>query len=732
MLLMAGDSSPDYKALFLLKEICGHRPKTNRNKPKTDRNKPKTDRNKPKTDRNKPKTDRNKLSNRRTTFDEFIRACHNLLSLPVGVEDPTRSTKGSLKMPTGKYCPTRLRLWADCAETQQQLYNSVRNFLHTSSEDAPRLFSPVIELEGIGRRFSHRLLSSEKDVESYERIAVEDHVHDVIAELCKIPKAQNEFALGDGVQFANHDNALDDIYSATPDVEDPSSVRRPKPDQYCIHRVNNNTNALLTAAEYKPPHKLSVENLRAGLRPMDFWEEVVKRENIPTDKNDTYWAEVQTGSVLAQQYHVMLHESLEYSYITNSLALVLLHVRYDDPSTLYYYLCEPNTEVDLADDQILEAPRTAIARVLCLCLMSFLSPVRDHEWRADATRDVHIWKTNFEQERAQMLADELGETPQISESQVSECVPSSPSESPTTDDRRPNTRSQTDCSPVETMHRSKSDDESEPDPNKTISGVKRSLNQITPSPQPTPRWSRIGSQNDRRGSGQHHTTKFCTQRCLLGLQHGGTLDSDCPNVELHRHGRDDDRHLISTERLVQLIKQQLDENIDHDCTPFGVCGAYGAPFKVTCVAYGYTVVGKGTTSRLWSEVSREADVYRVLKKAQGSAVPVFLGTIDLEKIYFLHGGGQIRHMLLMAYGGETTSKLEHSQALFHEIRRSRRDIGALGVEHGDLRFDNVLWNEELGRALIIDFHRSKLAPLLMEKRKTQVSGAKRPLMEKPN
>ncbi|KAK9389070.1 hypothetical protein V1515DRAFT_594678 [Lipomyces mesembrius] len=90
-------------------------------------------------------------------------------------------------------------------------------------------------------------------------------------------------------------------------------------------------------------------------------------------------------------------------------------------------------------------------------------------------------------------------------------------------------------------------------------------------------------------------------------------------------------------------------------------------------------------------------------------------------------------MLLMAYGGKDTTELEHSQALFHEVRRSRKEIRALGVEHGDMRFDNVLWNEELGRALI-DFHRSKLGPRLMEKRnslkrslcETQVSETKRP------
>ncbi|KAK9390345.1 hypothetical protein V1515DRAFT_612850 [Lipomyces mesembrius] len=409
--------------------------------------------------------------NRRTTFEEFIRACHNLLSLPI---EP-----------------------AAALQLRSQ-------FLHASAEDAPRLFLPVIALEEIGRLLSRRLLSSEKDVESYERHAVEEHVHD-------IPEAQKEFALGDGVQFDNHANALDDIYSAVPDVEDPSSFRRPKPDQFCIHRVNSNTKTLLTPTT---PQALGGASSR-GPSADAFLEGKIEVLGRTADR-------VGSGSAIPCGI-VMVHECLEYSYITNGLA------------TLYYYLCEPNMEVDLADDQSLELPRTSIARVLCLCLMSFLSP-------------LHIWETDLDYVRAHISADELRKTPQISESSES-----SESQSPTTDDRRPNTRSQTGCRPEETMHRSKPDDESDPNLNQTTSGRKRALNQITPSPPPTQRWSRIGSQSDRRGSGQHHTAKFCTQRCLLGLQHTGILDSHCPNVELHRQGRDNDRHLISTERLVQLL-----------------------------------------------------------------------------------------------------------------------------------------------------------------------------------
>jgi hypothetical protein len=173
-----------------------------------------------------------------------------------------------------------------------------------------------------------------------------------------------------------------------------------------------------------------------------------------------------------------------------------------------------------------------------------------------------------------------------------------------------------------------------------------------------------------------------------------------------RKQRDTTQHPISAEDLMLSLKGQLDENIDR-CIPLGGCGSYGAPFKLTCTKYGYTVIGKGTTSGLWKEVSREAQVYQILRKAQGSAVPVFLGTIDLAKIYFLRAG-QICHMLVMGWGGKCTATMELTQRLRREVHKSNKEIKALGIIHEDLRQDNVLWSEELGRALIIDFHRSTL------------------------
>lgn len=54
-------------------------------------------------------------------------------------------------------------------------------------------------------------------------------------------------------------------------------------------------------------------------------------------------------------------------------------------------------------------------------------------------------------------------------------------------------------------------------------------------------------------------------------------------------------------------------------------------------------------------ISQEAEIYHILRKAQGSAVSVFLGKMDLKKIYFALDG-DIRHMLIMGLGGREYSK----------------------------------------------------------------------------
>ncbi|QQK40517.1 Protein kinase-like domain [Penicillium digitatum] len=633
-----------------------------------------------------------------TTFVDFLRLSHNLLSRPLRVETPSRSTRGKVPLPTGKYCPTRLEHWTDCSEQQSVLYRTVCSFLQLVPGGAPRLFSSLQELEGLAQQFSYTPISSEQELEAYERLAVEKHVYHIIAELCKIPAACEEFGLGHGIRLSNHTNSLTENTAIETDTSQPSSTYHPRPDQIYIHRADGITETILTTVEYKPPHKLPVAALRTGLRPMNLWNDLVRSNKIPTNQEAKlrYNAARLSCSALVQEYHVMIQEGLEFSYVTNGIARVLLRVPYDNPSTLEYFLCDPNSEIISEDGDFFQQPRTSVARTLCLCLMAFRSPIRDQEWRNSVRPRLRTWETSFNHARSQLSNTELEQIAIHSDSTTmdfpspesgsSYALPSSSPDSPTTDGRRVPTRSYATCAPPNEQHRSQSPELSDSDPNHAT-GRKRGFSQVMSSPSARQATGRSESSQYQCNQSQRHNAQFCTQQCLLGLQTGGILDDRCPNVTLHRQGGDTFKHLIKSEDLVNLIKAELDENIDR-CIPFGRRGSYGAPFKLTCAAYGYTVIGKGTTSGLWKEVSGEAQVYHILRKVQGA--------------------GEIRHMLLMGWGGESISTMELSPLLREEIRKSCKEIRSLGIIHEDFRHDNVLWNEELGRALIIDFHRISL------------------------
>jgi hypothetical protein len=235
----------------------------------------------------------------------------------------------------------------------------------------------LLELEGLRRRLNTPL-SCEQELERYERFAVEDHVRDIITELCKLPAARDEFGLGDGIQFSSHTNLLNKTEVSEVVASQPSTIPNPRPDQFCIHRVNSNISTVLTSVEYKPPHKLPVATLRMGLHPMNLWKAMVKSNKIPTRQEAKleYNAEWLACSAIVQEYHVMIQEGLEYAYVTNGIARVLLHVLQDNPSTLYYFFCDPNSEVNPEANYNSQLSRTSVARTLCLCLLAFRSPTR--------------------------------------------------------------------------------------------------------------------------------------------------------------------------------------------------------------------------------------------------------------------------------------------------------------------------------------------------------------------
>lgn len=161
---------------------------------------------------------------------------------------------------------------------------------------------------------------------------------DVISHLLDIPQAHQLFALGNGIEFENHANTLSDNSEEVLQ----RMQQRSRIDQICVYRSLEDRRSLVFITEYKPPHKVSVEYLRAGLRPMNLWEEVVQRRTIPNNPGEkpNYNADRLTGALITQTFEYTIENGLEDSYATNGEAYVFLRVRENDPTTVYYYLAE--------------------------------------------------------------------------------------------------------------------------------------------------------------------------------------------------------------------------------------------------------------------------------------------------------------------------------------------------------------------------------------------------------
>ncbi|PYH38825.1 uncharacterized protein BO87DRAFT_298575, partial [Aspergillus neoniger CBS 115656] len=658
---------------------------------------------------------------RKTTFTELIRECHEFLSKPIKVESPSGCTKGTIPPPTGKVCPDRFEHWDEFEGKLEEIYRSVCKFLEPTSDDEKRYFSSIDAIRDTGQQVVKKALTSEKDLEIHEKITVENHVERIITELSNIPEARETYRLDfDNVHFMNHLGRLQSCFRVLNLVSGFNEQLKLKPDSVFFTYDRKRYSAPVLAGEYKPPHKLPVETLRAGLRTHDFYEEIVASQTIPTEagKVAEYRATRLTGSALVQGYHAMILIGLEYGYVTTGLGIVLLRVPSDNPRILQWHLCEPNEEVAQGDDQWFTRPLTAIARILCITLMGFGSQLQTPSWSAKTKESLNTWTTSFDVTYYSQINDPT--TPEdLSDKSYH---PPGPGKDPEST-RRIQTRSRRGCR--ESTDINQREDKQDPDPDSVRRKKRRFSDSISStSPERELRSKRVKRGGDGTKSSSHLDTRFCTHKCLLGLRRRGNLDRNCPNFELHQENGSNN-HRINTHGLVKLIKTAI-----LDCAePMGECGLSGAPFKITCPRYGYTIVGKGTTCYLWPQLKREADIYRMLQPVQGSAIPVFIGKLDMHDMIFLWGVGKIRHMLLMGWGGEEIEKVEVDKRIMRKSRsKSNKDIKSLGVNHQDLEWRNVLWSAELNRAVIIDFHLCTFNMDLVKKKPKWLTG-ENPMLE---
>ncbi|KAH7112671.1 hypothetical protein EDB81DRAFT_922641 [Dactylonectria macrodidyma] len=669
---------------------------------------------------------------RSTTLDEYIAACHGLVFSQFRVERDRRLTsRGSITRPRNKLCPTSLEPWPHFLDQQRSVFDTVYECFPTET----RAFESQNFLAGLGKRVSQRSIADEKTLESFMHNSVEDPVRVIVEQLKQVEDVSNAFDMGSGMVFENHPHAISNVAEEVVARENASTPPQ-TPLQTSLQTPNHKRDkrTMIYVSEYKAPHKLTAPHLRACLRRMNIYKEVVNRKTIPTSVDPEgrfqYLAERLTASALTQTYHYMIEGGLEYGLMTTGEATVFL---------------KPGPEVSAHAEHVQSS--SAVGQYLAFSLMALGNPGERGEHGQDerdrAMANLKRWAEDFET-TLRLIPEGERRAPESSSSWApttyedfdrSPCVLRGGRQRPR---RRPRRRhGEGDDEHVKFASKrdqaESSSDESGTKPPDTPSPSERrracgGRGQRGQDSEKVPRRSqRILARRPREGAAQDR--QYCTQACLLGLVRGGPLDPRCPNIESHRspdsgchsrchggtRGCTRTRHPVSHSTCLQLLREQLRQSLDAGITKLGKHGARGVLFKVTLLAYGYTFVCKGTVQAFIGDLEHEAAVYKRLERIQGVNVPVFLGVVDLrplKRVYYYDHRVYIVHMTFLSWGGDDIDEIEITadmrRTLEGKLLGSLRAIHEEGVVHKDVRSANTLVNRETDSVMLIDFERAVL------------------------
>ena len=666
-----------------------------------------------------------KEETRGTTLTEYLSLCHEHLSKSISVEiDKSLSTQGDPSNAGGKLRPDYLRPWEDFLDTQKKTLELLYSIY--PSDGMPRVFETRNQIQGQGKRVASRKLASEQDLQYLQRNIVETPVTLIVEHLKSLDVVRNEFGLAGGIEFYNHPNTLsndaDEVAQRLEAQQLKPSTSRPRPDQICVYTTVERLNKLALIVEYKAPHKLTLAHLRHVLRPDRSPLEldgIINGVSVPSPQDPeahfAYHAERLVAAVVTQAFSYMVVCGTQYGYVTTGEAFVFLHIKLEDPTTVYYHLAEPNEDVNA---QIEAFPnredylhRTAISQVLAFSVLALRSAQANREWREDIVKTLKEWDVNYK-----AILKEIPETPETADKSspfLSKYCSRTyrldvPDRSPMYNRLR---LKKTICQPG-------SDPTSEGDQDPPPTDYESSPLDTPTRPQGGPRGKRGQRARSPTGAGSSsrggQSRAFCTQLCLQGLARGGPLDRRCPNVSNHcKEGHQGDRHQLDGEEYRMLLGEQLRRSRGDACQPLGMQGARGALFKVTLTSHGYTVVGKGTVLAFVKDLRHEAEVYRRLTTLQGVHVPICLGSIDLDSPYYYDARICIVHLMLLSWAGECldgskTSTGTDGQRWTSDLVRAVNAIHGAGVLHRDIRIPNLLWNEETKRVIVIDFERADI------------------------
>ena len=279
-----------------------------------------------------------------------------------------------------------------------------------------RQFTSLHILKESEKTIRQRMMSSELDLNHFERSTVENHIALIIKQIYNSSLLRERFCLKDSVRFENHDNTLSSkremkknmqhlsiserrrsprlltqlakpsessaSKSMTEAIIEAVKATRSRADQFCVYNIfseteNTKYRIAVFIIEYKIPHKLHLDCIYEDLKDMNLKKMI--RCNETDDPQDHFRRLI--VATITQAFSYMIRAGLKYGYVCTGEAFIFLRVL-DNPKTVYYFLSVPENDVGKTTGMASDANGqnrlhlTAVGQVLTFTLQALKRPSR--------------------------------------------------------------------------------------------------------------------------------------------------------------------------------------------------------------------------------------------------------------------------------------------------------------------------------------------------------------------
>ncbi|CCE29192.1 uncharacterized protein CPUR_02884 [Claviceps purpurea 20.1] len=282
-----------------------------------------------------------------STLDEYVKECHGSLFSKLIIHPEAQHGRDATTADVrGKWQPRKVMEWTGFLSEQRLIFDHVCDVFTPAVRPLPRL----ITVKENGNKIAP--ITDEKSMARFISDSIEEPVKHIMRELQSVDKLGRICQRDVRIDFINHTEHKKPFETETTSLQ----PGKPVHTKFCICRdpeveMSMASSTMLYAWESKAPYDLTIENLRAALQPTTAFGEVTEELESPAVQDaeealqSTATAEKRAKCAVTQTYHNMMESCLEFGILTTGQAIVFLHVNWDDPQTLYYYIAEPALDV---------------------------------------------------------------------------------------------------------------------------------------------------------------------------------------------------------------------------------------------------------------------------------------------------------------------------------------------------------------------------------------------------